>query len=272
MTDLELASKRYVALLGTTRNSPLTLNERLVYSHLVYQARFDSASKISWISFGTGLKWETVQACLLRLMGYGLVSQEENVYAAVEPCGDRWTWFALRKGHATLKWHKRFPFTKIFLPSDKSPLTDKQNAVYWYLAKEADKDGIVRGLSIRGASRLLSITPQTFSGALEVLRDHRLIRKTRKGSPVLLVQVFAMPLEFTLGKDSKPSVDLSPDEIVWEDDPVPHVIEVVETKKEPEPYDFEADASESAKPTKPVAKHKSMDYLLNGLGIDYKLS
>jgi len=149
-----LKAKQLFFIAGT-KDSPLSFNDRLVWSFLVYrlgQAKGDStkgAVRLNQIERGTGLDDRIIRSSLAELNDLGLAQWTEHNTKAVERDGkshnrtdgkvvaiegESSQWFRRRKDAKSVNypWFRTFVYFVMSLPS-KGTLTARQNALYWVI-------------------------------------------------------------------------------------------------------------------------------------------
>ena len=212
-----LAGKKWLAFLKRTKASKLDFSERVVYSYLVYQARYGCGATVSAISRSAGMSRDVIPDVLKRLRGFGLVLTEIGEHFALEPSGETSGWFPIRRGGKGRPWHGRLAYYPVYLASASCPLTDRQNALYWCLRDlDLDGDGQVKGQTESGLAALLSVSRQTVGTALKALREHHLIEIGR-GKRTLAFRLAGFPQKWL--RDAQEAAPLPEDEVyVWETD------------------------------------------------------
>jgi hypothetical protein len=126
-----MKNRQFIRLYHRTKNSPLSLTERLVQAVLVRQ--LDWAEAASGTFFGatvgrirsiTGFAQKTVLSALHSLQGMQLAKQKDGKWIATEPPPEAEDWFHY---HAGSKWWLGISYTAVYLPV--SPLTLPQSCL-----------------------------------------------------------------------------------------------------------------------------------------------
>ena len=93
--DTWLPKRKYIKLLSLRKTCPLTFNERLVFSLLVYVSRQKKQTALSQRAIAGRLQLDkdTVPKLVASLIGHGLAEREAGLVHAQEPTGDRVNWF-----------------------------------------------------------------------------------------------------------------------------------------------------------------------------------
>lgn len=165
--------KRLTRIINRTAQNPLPFNALLVYSCLVQRATHGKGASSRQLRRATGLHASTaIPAALQRLARFSLVVKKGKYWTALEPAGETTDWFKNRKGSDDQAWHRRFSYWWMGLRSQKSPLTAKQNAVYFKLV---DICRSRRWRTQKGVQKLLGLDRKTVCTALAKLRTHGLV-------------------------------------------------------------------------------------------------
>lgn len=175
--DLESAftGKRFTRILNCTKQNPLTFNCVQVYSYLVQRATHGKGATQKQISRATKLHASTaVPAALKALQAVGLAAKNGVRWVAVEPQGQANAWFRFRRNSEGQAWCRRFSYWWSGIRSKKSPLTTKQNAVYFKLLDMANGGW---SLSRQALVRLLRIDLKTVRTAITHLTEAGLLKK-----------------------------------------------------------------------------------------------
>jgi hypothetical protein len=166
--------KRLTRIVNRTAQNPLPFNALLVYSCLVLRATHGKGASNHQLRMATGLHESTaIPAALQRLARCGLVVKKGKYWLALEPVGETTAWFKNRKDSRDQAWHRRFSYWWMGLRSKNSPLTTKQNAVYFKLV---DVCSSARWRTQKGVQRLLGLDRKTVRSALAKLRTHGLVK------------------------------------------------------------------------------------------------
>ena len=168
-----LNNKKYIKLIHVRRGFPLGLNERLVYSALVFRSRHDRGFSQRVMAAWTGLSKNFIHQYLDRLCQYQLCEKRGRFWYALEPQGDVRHHFVFL-GSGKRRWQERFAYIRYYVPSQDCPLTPRENALYGLLRTE-----IVRNRwSISRLATLLGVSRDTVRRALTKLRRLKLITRT----------------------------------------------------------------------------------------------
>jgi hypothetical protein len=166
-----LPGKRRTRIVNARSPNPLSCNELVVYSHLVYLAGHGKGATQQQVGRDTGLDRDTaVHAAVQALARHGLVGKQGRRWHALPPPAETAAWFATRKDAGDKEWHRRFAYWWLYVRSRSCPLTLKQVAVY---SKLRDL-GPVRCVQ-RRLVKLLHVDPKTVRTALARLRGYGLV-------------------------------------------------------------------------------------------------
>lgn len=90
-----------------TKNCPLEMPDRLIWSYLIYRSRVDAGASQQRLADALRLSATlTVKPSLTRLAGYQLVVKQDEGWFARPPAGDTLDWIAPRTGSQS-KWQDR---------------------------------------------------------------------------------------------------------------------------------------------------------------------
>ena len=171
--EQDFPGKRLTRIVNRTVQNPLSFNELVVYSCLVERATHGKGARQQQIHRATGLHASTaIPSALQTLQGHGLVVKSGNYWRALEPAGETTGWFKNRRDTSEQAWHHRFSYWWMVLRSKKSPLTVKQNAVYFKLLNVS---GSTRWRCQEGLSKLLGLDRKTVRTALAKLQSSGLV-------------------------------------------------------------------------------------------------
>jgi len=187
-------NKKFIKLLSVNRACPLTFNEQLVHSFLVYRARLNKGVSLRGITKAIQLDRNTVRLVVRRLLDLGLLEKRDGLFLALEPTGPVAAWFV---GPACLaeanSWWDRLAYFRFYLAmplQDKRgrhrlALTPKQIAIYCLLlnlSKEPPAGSEEAMLGIRlctvsqaSVARLLRCDRQTVRKAVVRLEECYLV-------------------------------------------------------------------------------------------------
>lgn len=163
--------KRRLFLVTTTPDCPLNLSERLLYSELVFRAKYKRGAKKTQLVKNLKLDAKTVAKHLSGLVNHGLATCNKGEYRAVEPTKSQWSWFRTRRTEKKA-WYNLFGYTVLLKPTPSCPLNARQNAIYWLVASLRKNK---RKVTKKYVSLLLDLTPQTVKTALQELQFRKLI-------------------------------------------------------------------------------------------------
>jgi hypothetical protein len=174
--EQDFPGKRLTRIVNRTVQNPLSFNELVVYSCLVERATHGKGANQRQIHRATGLHASTaIPSALQTLQRLGLVVKTGQYWRALEPAGEATGWFKNRKDSGEQAWHRRFSYWWMALRSKKSPLTVKQNAVYFKLLNVS---GSARWRCQEGLSKLLGVDRKTVRTALAKLKSSGLVSKS----------------------------------------------------------------------------------------------
>lgn len=171
--EQDFPGKRLTRIVNRTVQNPLSFNELVVYSCLVERATHGKGANQRQLHRATGLHESTaVPSALQTLQRHGLAVKNNQYWRALEPAGEATGWFKNRKDSGDQAWHRRFSYWWMALRSKKSPLTIKQNAVYFKLFNVS---GSARWRCQEGLSKLLGLDRKTVRTALAKLQSSGLV-------------------------------------------------------------------------------------------------
>jgi DNA-binding MarR family transcriptional regulator len=206
-----LPKRKYIKLFSLRKGCPLSFNERLVYSLLVYVSRQKKNHALSnrGISRALGIDKDTVPRIVATLIKHGLAERgDAGRVQAKEPAGDRTNWFVMnwRDRHP---WQDRYGYLLVVLPAPlpakrgrRLKLSPCQIAVYCLLvAKEKDATIKTSTASIAG---LLGVDVRTVKSALASLEECGLVELHPKGKTILVFRPSEQQLEWFQVKKEQP--------------------------------------------------------------------
>ena len=164
-----MKDKRYVKFIGTTRESELTFNERILYSLCAHAAKWDDGITSKGIHDATNWhRSETIPKLRERLTDLALCEVRNNKLFACEPGANTRGWFRhWRKEGAA--WHERFQYFRVFLP--KPELSLRAAALFSFLYSLVGGAGVTEGVSDRYFASVLSVDEATVTRILQELTD-----------------------------------------------------------------------------------------------------
>lgn len=183
----KLNSKLHLRLVTTTQASPLTLNERLVYSALLSNADGLTQEGVSSITHLDAKG--TVAAALVSLAEHRLAEKQGHRWVALEPDVERSGWFHL--GPKGKTWQRRFAYTKLYERSPNCPLTTRQNVIFCTLlslaAKTSDREDLPQacrgrvcdGLTYEYLAALTGVGVKTVTKTIGLLAELKLAKPFR---------------------------------------------------------------------------------------------
>jgi hypothetical protein len=105
-----------------TKDCPLTLSDRLVWSYLIYRSRVNGAATQQRVADALRLSATlTVKPALTRLADLQLVQKREDGWFACPPAGEAAGWISTRTTGAGGKWQDRLASAPFKLPSRACP-------------------------------------------------------------------------------------------------------------------------------------------------------
>jgi hypothetical protein len=173
--EQDFPGKRLTRILNRTVQNPLSFNALVVCSCLVERAAHGKGANQRQIHRATGLHESTaIPSALQTLQRHGLVVKSGKYWRALGPAGETTGWFKNCKDSGDRAWHRRFAYWWTGLRTKQSPLTVKQNAVYFKLLNVG---GSTRWRCQEGLSKLLRLDRKTVRTALARLRTLGLVDK-----------------------------------------------------------------------------------------------
>jgi len=172
----EKRSQKQVYILRS-KSSPLSFEEHLVYSCLVYRARYKAPATKTVIARLSKLKrGTTVKRAIDRLESLGLAKCIEGKWIGLEPTEGKRDWF-LWQPKKSIEWTQDFAFVMCLelLPEFSRVLSPRGNVLVWILS-----DSKWRGKNISFLSRMLGSDPKTLRRLLKSLMAKKIIDANRK--------------------------------------------------------------------------------------------
>jgi len=172
----EKRSQKQVYILRS-KSSPLSFEEHLVYSCLVYRARYKAPATKTEIARLSKLKrGTTVKKAIDRLESLGLVKFIEGKWIGLEPNQEQRNWFIWQK-REPIEWTQDFAYVMCLelLPEFSRVLSPRENVLVWILY-----DGKWRGKNKCFLSRMLGSDPKTLRRLMKSLMEKKIIGANRK--------------------------------------------------------------------------------------------
>src|ERR1700733_8384563 len=207
-----IPKRKYIKLFSLRKGCPLSFNERLVYSLLVYVSRQKKNNALSnrGISRALGLHKDTVPRIVATLITHNLVERgDARLVQAKEPAGDRINWFVMNWPDRH-RWQDRYGYLLVVLPAPlhvkqgrkRVRLSPCQIAVYCLLiAKE--KDGPIK-TSTASVAGLLGVDVRTVRSALAALEECGLVELHPKGKTISVFRPSEQQLAWFQVKKEQP--------------------------------------------------------------------
>ena len=191
--------KRFIPRVVTRARCTLPNDAAKVYSFLVYKARDGRPVTPTLISRRTGLergrsgkrtgKARGVPRLLEMLVEEGLVRKVRGGYEAIEPTGERRTWFAWREGRdgewfrslATYRTYTLVPGAKKKSAGQEARLTQSASDLYFLMASLARWTGKLVGQTQAGLAKMLGVSRPTVAAGLRLLQKHDLAKVQGNG-------------------------------------------------------------------------------------------
>jgi DNA-binding MarR family transcriptional regulator len=213
-----LPKRKYLKLLSLRKTCPLTFNERLVFSLLVYASRRKRVAGLSQRAASRLLQLDkdTVPAVVANLVRHGLAERAGGLVHAKEPAGERVNWFAYLNRPGCARWQDQYAYLLVALaaPPQERPgrrplkLSPRQIALYCLLVNK-EKDGKAE-LSTASMAGLLGVDVRTARSTLAVLEQCGLVELHPRRNTI---RVFAPSVEqlawFQARKEHPKKVPLS---------------------------------------------------------------
>lgn len=162
-------------LIQTEKGCPLAVNERIVYSFLVYRYCLIKSHRLYWttalqIGSATGLDRRiTVPAALKALVGHGLAVKKGRGWYAQQPDGPAVGWFRTlsRQPFRGGGWYDGFAYNWHPVPGPACPLTPRQLYLYGLYASLIAQNK--RNLADKYLALIAGLDPATVRHAREKL-------------------------------------------------------------------------------------------------------
>ena len=186
---LNWRGRRFLKFLNARKSCPLSFEDRLVYSLLVFRSRFGKTFKCRQIARLLGINKNTACTSYKRLRDHGLLDRETNI--ASPPKAEHG--FVAVENDKT-KWQDRLSYLKMPVFADGLPegLSWRTLTVYFLLVSNAKQDGRMRGgFTKNRISKILPIAPATVAASLRVLIYGDLIKISNR----YVVRVYAFDTE-----------------------------------------------------------------------------
>lgn len=177
--------KRFLKLLSVTKECPLSLEDRLVFSMLAYFSVKKVKSAKRGLARRLCLDRGTVGRAIDRLLHHNLV--DPNTLTARQPDQDCEDWF-VRINRPSQRWQEQLAYLPVPLPKVLPPQVSWRTlVVHCFLLSKADGEGRVR-TNAAEIARILRLDARTVRNALNALENkllieaderHRLIRVAR---------------------------------------------------------------------------------------------
>ncbi len=210
--ELWLPKRKYIKLLNLRKSCPLTFNERLVYSLLLYASRRKRVTGLSQraVSRLLQLDKDTVPKVVRGLVGHGLAERENGLVVAREPTGDRVNWFVYLNRPGCPRWQDQYAYLLTALPAPlqekcgrkRLKLSPHQIALYCLLVNK-EKDGKAE-LSTASMAGLLGVDVRTVRSALATLEECGLVELRPKGKTVQVFRPSAEQLDWFQTRKEQP--------------------------------------------------------------------
>jgi DNA-binding MarR family transcriptional regulator len=199
-----LPKRKYVKLLSLRKTCPLTFNERLVFSLLVYASRRKRVAGLSQRAAARLLQVDkdTVPAAVANLVKHGLAERAGGLVQAKEPAGERVNWFVFLNRPGCGRWQDQYAYLLVALPARlqeregrrRLKLSPRQAALYCLLINR-EKDGQAE-LPTASAAGLLGFDVRTVRSALAALEECGLVELRPTGRTVQVFRPSAEQLDW----------------------------------------------------------------------------
>jgi DNA-binding MarR family transcriptional regulator len=207
-----LPKKKYLKLLSLRKTCPLTFNERLVFSLLVYASRRKRVAGLSQRAASRLLQLDkdTVPAVVADLIRHGLAERAGGLVHAKEPAGDRVNWFVHLNRPGCARWQDQYAYLLVALaaPLQQRPgrrrlkLSPRQIALYCLLINR-EKDGQAE-LSTASMAGLLGVDVRTVRSALRTLEECGLVEPHPKARTIQVFRPSAEQLDWFQARKEQP--------------------------------------------------------------------
>jgi DNA-binding transcriptional regulator YhcF (GntR family) len=181
-----MPNKRFLKLLHARKPCPLSFNERLTYSLLVFLSRQARTLSGRRLAERAHLGRNCVRRVIKGLARHGLLDGR----GAVKPPPPGW--FAHRTGTPCANWQDGFAYLAV--PLVRANLRPHQAALYGLLVNK-ERDGRA-ALPVGQASRLLGVSRRTVRRALALLEGHGLVETRPRGTVVAVYRPSAQQLSW----------------------------------------------------------------------------
>jgi hypothetical protein len=171
---MHLENKARIRIVCCTGQNPLSWNERLVYSKLVFLAGLNKGADYKKQRRETGLNLQrTIPRIVERLNQLSLVEQKDGKWWAKTPPEPAWFgWIRSKKA----LWHHNLAYWWLYRPG---PELKRNEALVWSLVASYD-----RPMTVKGLARLLNRDPKTIRKAVAGLQAHGLLQDMRAIVPL----------------------------------------------------------------------------------------
>jgi DNA-binding MarR family transcriptional regulator len=207
-----LPKRRYVKLWSLRKTCPLTFNERLVFSLLVYASRRKRVAGLSQRAAARLLQLDkdTVPAAVANLVKHGLAERAGGLVRAREPAGEQVNWFVHLNRPGCGRWQDQYAYLLVALPAPlregegrrRLKLSPRQAALYCLLVNK-EKDGKAE-LSTASAAGLLGLDVRTVRSALAALEGCGLVELRPRGKTVQVFRPSAEQLGWFQARKEQP--------------------------------------------------------------------
>jgi DNA-binding MarR family transcriptional regulator len=178
-----MPGRKYIKLISRRSQCPLSFNERLVYSLLVYASRKKKTQALSQRAIARLLQLDkdTVPKLLDQLIQQGLAERHDGGVVAKQPSDSRVNWFVYLNRPGCARWQDQYAYLLVALAEpckvegsrQRLKLKPHQIAVYCLLVnKERNERATISRASIAG---LLGIDVRTVGSALSLLEGYGLV-------------------------------------------------------------------------------------------------
>jgi predicted DNA-binding transcriptional regulator len=171
---VQLDGKARTRLVSCTGKNPLSWNERLVYSLLVFLRRHNRGGSCGKVARETGLnRQRTVPRAIRRLAERGLVEDKDGRWWATEPPEPGW--FGWVRNQDERPWWQRLAYWWLYFPG---PALTLRTAAVWSMSVSCQ-----RKMQVSGLARLLNMDRNTVRQAAITLTDQGLFHNMRAVLP-----------------------------------------------------------------------------------------
>jgi DNA-binding transcriptional ArsR family regulator len=210
--ELWLPKRKYIKLLNLRKTCPLTFNERLVYSLVVYASRRKRVTGLSQraVSRLLQLDKDTVPCVVANLIQHGLAERVGGLVHAREPTAERVNWFVYLNRPGGGRWQDQYAYLLVALAAPhqerqgrrRLKLSPHQIALYCLLVNK-EKDGKAE-LSTASMAGLLGVDVRTVRSALATLEECGLVELRPKGKTVQVFRPSAEQLTWFQTRKEQP--------------------------------------------------------------------